>query len=248
MRQSLLFSGLESVAYNINRKNKNLKLYEFGKTYHKFNDTYQENKHVSLFVTGNRSKHSWIFPNKKSDFFYLKGVVLAILTRLGIDKVKTTPTKLDVFSEGITLSLGKIKLVDLGVVNNKILKEFGIKQEVLFADVNWQNVLQLLGKKKVKIADLPKFPTVKRDLALLIDKKVSFKEIYNLAFQAEKNLLKNVDLFDVYEGDNLPEGKKSYAVSFILQDVNKTLNEKQIEKIMQKLKATFEKNLNAVLR
>jgi len=248
MRQSLLFSGLESVAHNINRKNNALKFYEFGKTYHKFNDTYQENKHVSLFVTGNRTKDSWAVANKKSDFFYLKGVVLAMLSRLGIEKLKTTPTKLDVFSEGITLSLGKTKLVDLGVVRRKILKEFSIKQEVLFADVNWDAILNLAGKKKIKVADLPKFPAVKRDLALMLDNNVTFKEIYNLAFQSERNLLKEVDLFDVYEGDKLPEGKKSYAVSFVLQDVNKTLADKQIEKIMQKLQTTFEKNLGAVLR
>ncbi|MGB0892400.1 MAG: phenylalanine--tRNA ligase subunit beta, partial [Flavobacteriaceae bacterium] len=128
------------------------------------------------------------------------------------------------------------------------LKEFGIKQEVLFADFNWDNILKLSSKKNIKVTDLPKFPAVKRDLALLIDNKVEFKEIYNLAYQSEKNLLKEVDLFDVYEGDKLPEGKKSYAVSFVLQDENKTLADKQIDKIMQKLQATFEKNVGAELR
>ncbi len=248
LRQSLLFSGLESVSYNLNRRNSSLKFYEFGKTYHKYDDRYQEDKHLTLFVTGNRHKDSWKLANKTSDFFYLKGIVTTLLSRLGIDKLKTTPTKLDVFSEGITLSLGKTKLVELGVVKRKLGKEFGIKQEVLFADINWNNVLNLAGKKKIKISALPKHPAVKRDLALLLDHSVSFKEIYNLSFQSERNLLKEVDLFDVYEGDKLPEGKKSYAVSFVLQDVNKTLNDKQIEKIMQKLQATFEKNLEAVLR
>ncbi|WP_299010584.1 phenylalanine--tRNA ligase subunit beta [uncultured Tenacibaculum sp.] len=248
MRQSLLFSGLESVAYNINRKNNSLKFYEFGKTYHKYESGYQENKHLTLFVTGNRTQDSWKVASQASDFFYVKGIVTALLSRLGIDKLKTTPTKSDVFSEGITLSLGKTKLVELGVVKRAILKEFSIKQEVLFVDFNWQNILDLVGKKKIKVADLPKFPAVKRDLALLLDNKVEFKEIYNLAFQSERKLLKEVDLFDVYEGDKLPEGKKSYAVSFVLQDENKTLADKQIDKIMQKLQQTFEKNLDAVLR
>ena len=248
MRQSLLFSGLESVGYNINRRNSALKLYEFGKTYHKYDAKYQEDKHLTLFVTGNRTKDSWKVSAQNSDFFYVKGIVTAMLTRLGINNLKTTPTKSDVFSEGITLSLGKIKLVDLGVVRKPILKEFGIKQEVLFADFNWENVLKLVGKKNNKVTELAKFPSVKRDLALLLDDQVAFKEVYNLAFQSEKNLLKEVDLFDVYEGDKLPEGKKSYAVSFVLQDANKTLEDKQIDKIMQKLQATFEKNLEAVLR
>jgi len=248
MRQSLLFSGLESVIYNINRKNNSLKFFEFGKTYHKFESGYKEQKHLTLFVSGSRTKERWNVVQKTSDFFYLKGVVTALLNRLGITKLKTTPTKNDVFSEGITLSLGKIKLVDLGVVKRSINKEFGIKQEVLFADFNWENVLKVGGKSKIKVADLPKFQPVKRDFALLIDKEVTFNEIYNLAFQAEKNLLKEVDLFDVYEGDKLEKGKKSYAVSFLLQDENRTLNDKQIDKVMQKLQQTFEKNVGATLR
>lgn len=248
MRQSLLFSGLESVSYNINRKNSSLKFYEFGKTYHKYNEKYQEDKHLTLFVTGNRTSESWSGTSKVSDFFYLKGIITNILGRLGIDTLKTSPTKQDVFSEGISLSLGKMKLVEFGVVKRGLLKEFGIKQEVLFADFNWDTILKITGNKKIKVADLPKFPAVKRDLALLLDVKTEFKEIYNLAFKSEKSLLKEVDLFDVYEGDKLPEGKKSYAVSFLIQDETKTLADKQIEKIMEKLQQTFEKNLDAVLR
>jgi len=248
MRQSLLFSGLESVIYNINRKNNSLKFFEFGKTYHKFESGYKEQKHLTLFVSGNRTKENWSITNKASDFFYLKGIVVALLQRLGINKLKTTPTKNDIFSEGITLSLGKIKLVDIGVVKRPILKEFGIKQEVLFADFNWENVLKVGGKSQVKVEEISKFQAVKRDFALLLDKEVTFSELYNLAFQAEKKFLKEVDLFDVYEGDNLEEGKKSYAVSFLIQDENKTLNDTQIDKIMQKLQQTFEKNVGATLR
>jgi len=247
LRQSLLFSGLESVSYNLNRKNTNLKFYEFGKTYHSYNK-YQEDKHLTLFVTGKRTKDSWKSSLGSSDFFYLKGVITVVLERLGIQKLRATPVKSDVFSEGIVLSLGKIKLVEFGVIKRSILKEFGIKQEVLFADFNWDNVLKFSGNKKIKVSNLSKFPTVKRDLALLINSKTEFKEIYNLAFQSERKLLKEVDLFDVYQGDNLPEGKKSYAVSFLLQDENKTLEDKQIDKIMQKLQQSLEKNLEAVLR
>jgi phenylalanyl-tRNA synthetase beta chain len=248
LRQSLLFSGLESVSYNLNRKNSSLKFYEFGKTYHKYNEKYQEDKHLTLFVTGNRTKESWKTVTSTSDFFYLKGTTTSVLARLGIQNLKSTPTKSDVFSEGVTLSLGKIKLVDFGVVKRSILKEFGIKQEVLFADFNWENVLKLASKKNIKVSELSKFPAVKRDLAILIDSKIEFKEVYNTAFQSERKLLKEVDLFDVYEGDKLPEGKKSYAVSFVLQDETKTLEDKQIDKIMQKLQQSFETNLNAVLR
>ncbi len=248
LRQSLLFSGLESVSYNINRKNNSLKFYEFGKTYHKYNEKYQEDKHLTLFITGNRTTDSWNTTSKVSDFFYLKGIITNILGRLGIDALKTIPAKQDVFSEGIILSIGKMKLVEFGVLKKGLLKEFGIKQEVLFADFNWDTIFKITGNKNIKVTELPKFPAVKRDLALLLDVKVAFKEIYNLAFQSEKNLLKEVDLFDVYQGDKLPEGKKSYAVSFLIQDETKTLADKQIEKIMQKLQQTFEKNLDATLR
>ena len=248
MRQSLLFSGLESVTYHINRKNSSLQFYEFGKTYHKNNDKYQENKHLTLFVTGNRTKESWSIANKTSDFFFLKGIIISLLDRLGIDKVKSSPCKQDIFSEGLSLGLGKNKFVEFGTVKRSVLKEFGIKQEVLFADFNWDSILKITGNKKNKVSELPKFPSVKRDLALLLDSNISFDELYNLAFKSEKKLLKEVDLFDVYEGNKLPDGKKSYAVSFLLQDETKTLADKQIEKIMQKLQLTFEKNLKAVLR
>ena len=248
MRQSLLFSGLESISYNLNRKNNSLKLYEFGKTYHKYEKGYQEDKHLTIFVSGARTKDSWTSLTQNSDFFYLKGIVMSILERIGVTNIKTSPVKSDVFSEGIVLSLGKNKLVEFGVIKKKNLKEFGIKQEVLFADFDWTSILSISGKKKIKVSMLPKFPSVKRDLALLLDQKITFKEIYDLAFQSERNLLKDVGLFDVYQGDKLPEGKKSYAVSFVLQDNNKTLEDRQIDKIMQKLQQSFEKNLGAVLR
>ena len=248
LRQSLLFSGLESISYNLNRKNNSLKLYEFGKTYHKYEHGYQEDKHLTIFISGARTKDTWTSPSQNSDFFYLKGIIISILERIGVSNLKTSPIKSDVFSEGIVFSLGKKKLVEFGVVTKQIRKEFGIKQEVLFADFDWSTILSISGNKKIKVSNLTKFPSVKRDLALLLDEKVTFKELYDLAFQSERNLLKNVDLFDVYQGDKLPEGKKSYAVSFVLQDKNKTLEDRQIDKIMQKLQQSFEKNLEAVLR
>tara|TARA_R110002073_G_scaffold72537_1_gene177511 strand:- start:506900 stop:509329 length:2430 start_codon:yes stop_codon:yes gene_type:complete len=248
MRQSLLFSGLEAVAYNINRKNNRLKLFEFGKSYHNFESGYTEMKHLTLVVSGSKTKENWSTTHKTTSFFYLKGVVHALFERFGISSLKSSPVANDIFSEGVSLKLGKTKLVDFGVVHPAILKEFGIKQEVLFADFNWQSVMEAVKNKTVKVKDLTKFPSVKRDLALLLDNSVSFNEIYTLAFNTEKQLLKSVDLFDVYEGENLPKGKKSYAVSFQLQDETKTLNDKQIDKIMQKLQQSFERDFKAELR
>ena len=248
MRQSILFGGLESVSYNINRKNSSLQFFEFGKTYHKYEEKYEESKHLALFISGNRTSESWTGSSKSSDFFYSKGVVLSILERLGATKLKTSPTKNDLFSEGISLSLGKIKLADFGMVKKSVLASFGIKQEVIYVDFQWDNVLSISGSKQIKVKPLPKFPAVKRDLSLLLDRSVTFDSIYNLAFQSERNVLKAVDLFDVYEGDKLAANKKSYAVSFLLQDEGKTLNDKQIDKIMLKLKTSFEKNLEATLR
>lgn len=248
MRQSLLFSGLEAVSFNINRKRDNLKLFEFGKTYHNYTNTYEEYKHLSVFVTGNKNKEHWTTPSQKSDFFYLKGTITAVLERLGLTKLKTSPIKDDVFSEGITISLGKTKLVDFGLVNKKTLKHFGISQEVLFADFNWDNVINMAKHNAIKFKEIPKYPAVRRDFALLLNDDVTFESINTIAKQTEKQLLKNVDLFDVYQGKNLPEGKKSYAVSFTIQDENKTLTDKQVDKIMTKLQANFEKQLGAELR
>ncbi len=248
MRQSMLFGNLEAVSYNINRKNNRLKFFEFGNTYHKYESGYTEKKHLSIIITGARDKDNWKVSNSSSDIFYLKGMIKSLLERLGISKVKYTNVKNDIFSETIGLSLGKVKLVEFGTVKSEILNEFGIKQEVLFADFNWNNVLEHTGKKDIKVKPLPKYPEVKRDLALLIDDEVNFIDLYNAAFQSEKKLLKEVDLFDVYTGDKLPKGKKSYALSFVLQDENKTLNDKQIDKIMKKLQGTFAHQFSAELR
>tara|TARA_R110002096_G_scaffold30724_6_gene91372 strand:- start:99 stop:2525 length:2427 start_codon:yes stop_codon:yes gene_type:complete len=248
LRQSLLFSGLEAVSFNINRKRGDLKLFEFGKTYHGFDDKREEFKHLSIFVTGNQSQESWIDKTKKSDFFYLKGTVTSILNRLGISRFTEAPTKNDMLSEGLALSLGKNKLVDFGLVKKSILKPFDISQDVLFANFYWDTILNMLKHNKIVFKNIPKYPEVKRDFALLLDNSVTFDAIYKIARQSEKQLLKNVNLFDVYQGKNLPHGKKSYAVSFTIQDENKTLTDKQIDKIMSKLQANFENQLGAELR
>ena len=247
MRQSLLFSGLEAVSYNLNRRNSDLKLFEFGKSYHKLATENQENKHLSLFVTGNRLQESWTNPQKTSDFFLFKGYVNSILSRLGIEKTNTLPLSIDVFAEGMALGFGEEIFVEFGTIKKNITKYFDIKQEVLFADFNWNAVLKLLSNR-IKFQEIPKYPEVRRDLALLIDEKIAFDDIYKIARQSEKSLLKNIDLFDVYNGQNLPEGKKSYAVSFIIQDNTKTLTDEQIDKIMNKLQKNFENELGAVLR
>ncbi|UUC44859.1 phenylalanine--tRNA ligase subunit beta [Flavobacterium cerinum] len=247
MRQSLLFSGLEAISFNINRKRSDLKLFEFGKSYHKLPSGYEENKHLTLFVTGNRLMENWSTPQQPSDFFLFKGYVTSILSRLGIDKTATQPLDNDIFAEGTSLSVGKDIIVELGTVKKSILKHFDIKQEVLFADFNWGAILKLLSTK-IKFVEIPKYPEVRRDLALLLDQSVAFDQIFSIAKQTEKSLLKDVNLFDVYEGSNLPEGKKSYAVSFTIQDSSKTLTDAQIDKIMQKLQANFEKELGATLR
>ncbi|MFL1895669.1 phenylalanine--tRNA ligase subunit beta [Aquimarina sp. 2-A2] len=248
MRQSILFSGLEAVSYNINRKRADLKLFEFGKTYHQYGDERVEQKHLNLLVTGNKNEERWTEASQQTNFFILKGVVSSILERLGINASRITPINSDVFSEGIAFSIGKKRLVELGVIKKSVLKNFSINQEVLHADFNWDLLTEFVRHTAVKYHPIAKYPAVRRDFALLLDQKVTFDEIYTIANQTEKKLLKQVNLFDVYEGKNLPKGKKSYAVSFTLQDENKTLTDKQIDKIMNKLQHNFETKLEAELR
>jgi phenylalanyl-tRNA synthetase beta chain len=247
MRQSLLFSGLEAVSYNINRRNGDLKLFEFGKTYHKLPSGYDEPKHLTLFMSGNRNEESWTVAQKPSDFFLFKGYINSILERLGICKIQNKPLTSDVFAEGMAVACGQDTLVEFGTVKKSILKHFDIKQEVFYADFNWNLILKLIGTK-IKFTDIPKYPEVRRDLALLVDESVAFESIYAIARQSEKSLLKDINLFDVYAGKNLPEGKKSYAVSFTLLDSSKTLTEEQIDKIMSKLQKNLETELGASLR
>lgn len=247
MRQSLLFSALEAVSFNINRKRGDLKLFEFGKTYHKLPSGYDENKHLTVTVTGSRLSESWSYTPKPADFFMFKGYINLILTRLGITKIQTQPVTNDIFAEGISLAVGNDVIVEFGTVKKSVLKHFDIKQDVFFADFNWGAIIKMVTGK-IKYTEISKFPEVRRDLALLVDQQVSFESIYTVARQTEKTLLKDISLFDVYEGNNLPEGKKSYAVSFMLQDSTKTLTDEQIDKIMGKIRQNLEKETGAQLR
>lgn len=258
MRQSLLFSGLENIAYNINRKNQNLKLFEFGKTY-MFNKKegidnplkqYKEEYMLSLFITGNKNAASWNAKETKTDFFYLKAYCEMILNRLGLqaDNLKIDASDKDIFREGLTYKAGDKHIVSLGILSKAPLKKADINQEVYYAEFSWENILKVIKNLTVSYTPLPKFPSVKRDLALLLDKKVTFKEIKETAFRSEKSLLKSVSLFDVYEGEKLGADKKSYAVSFTLLDEEKTLTDKQIDKIMNKLIGTYKHLFNAEIR
>ncbi|MBT4737579.1 MAG: phenylalanine--tRNA ligase subunit beta [Flavobacteriales bacterium] len=248
MRQSLLFSGLENISYNINRKNQDLKFYEFGKTYHKIKEENQEKQHLILLLTGQINSESWNENNNKTDFFVLKEKVEHILFRLDITKIKSEKISGYGFSEGLMYQYKKQRLVCFGKVDTKITKSFGVKQDVFYADFNWDLILDLIQNTIIKYSEVSKFPSVKRDLSLLIDNKVSFKELLQIAKDTEKNILKSVNLFDVYEGDKLPEGKKSYALSFILEDKTKTLTDKYIDKVMSKLISSYENKVGAEVR
>ncbi|MDY4603361.1 MAG: phenylalanine--tRNA ligase subunit beta [Bacteroides uniformis] len=260
MRQTLLFGGLESISHNANRKNADLKFFEFGNCYH-FNEekknpekvlaAYSEDYHLGLWVTGKRVTNSWAHPDENSSVYELKAYVENVFARLGLhmhDLVVGNLTD-DIYAAGLSVQTrGGKRLATFGIVTKKLLKAFDIDNEVYYADFNWKELLKAIRNVKVSYTEISKFPAVKRDLALLLDKKVQFAEIEKIAYETEKKLLKEVSLFDVYEGKNLEAGKKSYAVSFLLQDENATLNDKQIDKIMSKLVKNLEDKLNAKLR
>jgi phenylalanyl-tRNA synthetase beta chain len=248
MRQSLIFSGLESIAFNINRQQTDLKLFEFGKTYHNSEAHKEELNHLSIFVTGNKTEKHWNTTETAVDYFYLKGLVTSVFERLGIQKLKSAPLSNDMFSEGQHLNVGKHALVEFGSLKTALLKQFGISQNVFCANFKWDNLLKVINQQPIKFKDISKYPEVKRDFSLLINEDVTFESIFKLAKQTENNVLKDVNLFDVYTGDKLPEGKKSYAVSFTLQDINKTLTDTQIDKIMSKIQKRLESELSAELR
>ena len=248
MRQSMLFNALEALIYNVNRKNSNVKLFEFGKTYHNFKEGRQEPKHLSIIVSGLKNNENWTQNSQKSNFFYFKGIVTVLLERLGIIYFSEIETKNPIFSEGLAHQIGDKCLVDYGIITKKIASNFDIDSEVFYADFKWDNILEQIVTENFKLKTIPKFPKVKRDLALLLDKDISFDSIRESAIKSGRNLLKNINLFDVYMGDKLPENKKSYAISFTLQDEKKTLTDKQIDKIMKKLQQNFEKDFGATLR
>lgn len=275
MRQSLLFGGMECIAHNANRKNADLKFFEFGNCYYydaarkcadiipgvsssrdpevikHVLDAYSEDYHLGLWVTGKRVSGSWIHADEASTFYELKAYVMNILARLGVNMgaLVFAPCQKDIFSKGIEIqNRGGKTLVAMGIVTRKIQKQMDVDNEVYFADLNWNLLMKAIRNNKVSYKEISKYPAVRRDLALLLDNSVEFAEIEKIAFATEKKLLKEVTLFDVYEGKNLEAGKKSYAVNFLLQDETKTLNDKQIDGIMNKLIANLETKLGAKLR
>jgi len=248
LRTSMLHSGLQTVSYNHNRQKTDLKLFEFGKTYHKVNGEHIEKQHLAIFISGDRNQNSWSVASKKSEFFYLKGIVDNVLERLGLRDIDTKPLAESGYAEGISYVKNDKVLVSLGLVGKADIKKFDIKQEVFYADLDWDAILESVSTQNVSFKEIPKFPEVTRDFALLLDESISFQKVYDIAWNTEKKLLKKVNLFDVYTGKNLPEGKKSYAVSFTLMDEKKTLTDKQIDKIMGKLLAQYQKELGAELR
>lgn len=259
LRQSLLFGGLESIEYNQNRKNPDLKLFEFGFVYsvnpEKQNAEYplakyNERKHLSVFMTGNSIGETWYKEIQKSDFYNLKLIVLTILKRLGINEKQmqfSNEISAD-FSFGQLISVNNKKMVEFGALSKKNLKNFDIKQAVFYADFEWDQIIKFLGKSQIHYTEVPKYPEVRRDLAMLLDKNVTFADLEKEAFSTERKLLKSVSLFDIYEGDNIETGKKSYALSFILQDQYQTLTDKVVDKVMNKLMKMFEQKFNAAIR
>lgn len=257
MRQTLLFGGLETVAYNVNRKNSSLRLFEFGKayTFHQKEGEnhlkqYKEEDKLALFITGNKTQASWNSKEQKTDFFNIKCYAEMILIRLGfkVDNLSIDECSEDIYREGLTYTQNGKHIVTIGMLSHKVLKTTDIDQDVYYAEFSWENILKAIKNHTLTFTPMPKFPAVKRDLALLLDKKVTFKEVRDIAMRTEKSLLKSVSLFDVFEGEKLGADKKSYAVSFTLQDEEKTLNDKQIDKIMNKLMGTYKHLLGAEIR
>lgn len=260
MRQTLLFGGLESIVRNVNRKNANLRFFEFGNCYRFDADKrttespikgYTQEYHLALWVTGKRVQGSWAHPDEDSSFFELKAYVQNILRRLGVQPgtIVTEAGQNNIFDKSLVLKNrgGKV-MAEMGILNHKLLKTFDLQQPVYYADLDWQALMKAIRKNTLTFTDISKYPAVSRDLALLVDNNVEFAQIEHVAKQTEKKLLKRVELFDVYQGKNLPAGKKSYAVNFILQDENKTLNDKAIDAIMQKLIKQLTTQLGAELR
>jgi phenylalanyl-tRNA synthetase beta chain len=258
MRQSLLFGGLSSVAWNINRQNPDLRLYEFGNNYflkksrNSFPraEDYLEKKSLDIFITGNTVKQRWNSKISLSDFFNIKSAVEMVMSRLGIipENLSRGESDRKYFSESFTWSFNNISVATAGKISKSYLAKFDIGQDVYYGHIEWDYLLKLIKESAVTYSELPKYPWVRRDLALLLDKSVKFEQIRELAFRTERNILHDVDLFDVYESENLGNNKKSYAVSFILLDNLKTLTDKSIEKTMNSLTTALEKELGAKIR
>jgi phenylalanyl-tRNA synthetase beta chain len=251
LRQSMIYDGLETIVYNQNRKNSDVKLFEWGKTYFKTETKFKEHSHLSIFISGSSVKENWDTSNTgEVNFYQLKGVVNTIMEKFGLNKfnLRVEESQLETLAYGLKFKVNNIELVEFGKIANSTQKQFNIVNDVFYVIFNYDNLLKLIAMNKVVYKEVPRFPAVRRDLALLIDKSITYKSIQELASKQGKKLLKEINLFDVYEGKNLPEGKKSYAVSFLFQDENKTLVDAQIDKVMSKIISVLEKDLGAQLR
>ncbi len=248
MRKTMLYGGLEALAYNINHKRKNLHFYEFGSTYQRGDESYLETKRLALWMTGQKNEGTWKLGASELSFFDLKEHVNNVLQRIGHQKWKEETIESDAFQQAICFKKGKFELVRLGKLNAEVVRKQDVEQPVFYAEFNWTNVLKTLGAKNISFKPVNKFPIVKRDLALLIDETIIFDEIARKGKDVLKGALKNVELFDVYEGKNLPAGKKSYGMSFYMQDEHKTLSEKQIEGMMSRLVGALKEEFGAELR
>ncbi|GAB3342381.1 phenylalanine--tRNA ligase subunit beta [Marivirga atlantica] len=247
MRQDLFFTGLDVLAYNINRKQQNLKFFEFGKTYKKIKGNYQEKMRLALYLTGKNESENWIQKNESVKFHDLYAAVLKIFNKFNSESVENEEFHSDVFDYGLKLKINKKEVCQLGKLSKKVLKINGLKQDVFYADFDWSLLLNEVDTN-IKFEAVSKFPEVKRDLSLVIDKSVSYKSIKEISLKQAGYLITNIDVFDVYEGDKIDEGKKAYALSFTLQDKSKTLTDKIIDKTMNKLMQAFEKEIGAVIR
>lgn len=250
LRQSLLFGGLQTLAFNINRKQQNLKFFEFGKTYFKNGDKYQEENHLAILATGLKNQEGWNTGKGTTDFYFLKSTVSAVLQASGVDfqKLKYQTVNNILIEQGMELVYNNTVIGIMGIVAKGTLKKFDVSQVVVFADINTDALLKAFAKNKIQYSEVIKYPQVRRDLALIIDKAITYAELERIAYDTERKLLKQVNIFDVYEGDKLPEGKKSYALSFILQHNDSTLTDQQIDKIMEKMIANFNAKTGAELR
>lgn len=249
MRQSMIFNAMEMVQHNQNRQNADLKMYEFGKTYHKFDSGYSENKRLMIAISGKKESESWNSSKDSMTYYTIKGITNTVLARLGLSgMLKEKAFKNSLLQDGVQLFVLKNKVGEIGWASPKMKKHFGIKNDVFIADLDWDKILDSLKFSKVKYTELPKTFAVRRDFSLLLDSKITFGEIEELAKACDKKILKEVGLFDVYEGKNLEEGKKSYAVSFKFQDAEKTLKDQQVDAIMDKIRGSLESKLGAELR
>ena len=248
LRNSLMFSGIEALSYNINRKQTNLKMFEFGKDYIKQDDKYVEEEKLCLFITGNKTSKNWNSNLEKSDFYFIKGIVFSIIDGLNIKNITSRPTTDKNLKEGEELTLNEIPLVNYGILSNSSLTLFDIEQEIYYAEFNWNNIAKSIDKNPVLSKEIPKYPEVSRDLSILIDENITFKSIYNEAYKANKDLIKNISLFDVYVGKNITKSKKSYGLNFNISDNSKTLSDSEIDNLMKKITNNLIKKFGAELR